>query len=183
MCESSTIHKFEAAGCGIAPFRIVNVEIRTGPIKSVVDFGNGPVEVEVGSPGQPMGCCDYCGQGIAECWIIQDANGKRFMVGSSCVAKTGDAGLKKQQAPHKTKLRHARDDARIAAAEKLFEREAVRALLATRPHANEYRASLGDSLADSVEWSLAHAGRAGKIKAARVIESAAKHLKATGRDS
>lgn len=178
-----TVHKFEAAGLGKAPFQLVGFDRRVGPIRRMVDFGNGAVEVEVGAPGQPMGSCDYCGTGIADCYVIQSADGKKFVVGSTCVNKTGDAGLRRAMAPHKRRLKNERDDARIAAAVETFEREAVRALLATRPHANAYRASLGDTLADSIEWSLANAGRAGKIKAARAIESAAKHLVATGKGS
>lgn len=174
MCNAETIHKFEAAGCGVAPFRVLGVEVRVGPLK-FVDKKSG-LDVTVGSPGQPMGCCDYCGQGIAECWIIVDAKGHRFMVGSTCVNKTGDAGLRRGMAPHKRKLAHARDDARIAAARELGNRDDVRGALEALPHPNPYRAEQGDTLADWCGWMLSNAGRSGMIKVARVIEKAAKGL-------
>jgi hypothetical protein len=41
----------------------------------------------VGAPGQPMGVCDYCGQGIKECFKIRAACGKRFEVGCDCVRR------------------------------------------------------------------------------------------------
>ena len=80
MCEKQ-LHPFEDAGLGVAPFRFVGVENRVGPIS----LGNG---VTVGAPGQPMGVCDYCSQGIKECCIIQDSTGKTFVVGNVCVGKT-----------------------------------------------------------------------------------------------
>lgn len=177
-----TIHKFEAAGLGKAPFQLVGFDRRIGPIK-MLDRDGMPTGTEVGAPGQPMGSCDFCGMGIADCYIIQSADGKRFIVGSTCVNKTGDAGLRRAMAPHKRRLKQERDDARISAAVETFERPAVRALLASLPHGNEYRASQGDTLADWADFIFVRGGRSGKIKAARVIESAAKHLVATGKDS
>lgn len=179
MCNANetTIHKFEEAGCGIAPFRIIGVEIRTGPIKQVDENGNF-TGVEIGAPGQPMGCCEYCGQGIAECWIIEDANGHRFMVGSTCVDKTGDAGLKKQKNPHKRKLKHDRDDARIGAAVALLSRDDVREAMSKLPHTNEHWAAKGETFFNEVEWFFKNAGRSGKVKAARKVEKFVKELDA-----
>lgn len=108
----SDIHVFEAAGLGKAPFRVLGVECKVGPIR----YERNGVEVQVGSPGQPMGCCAYCFTGIMECWSIRSADGKVFDVGCECVRKTGDAGLKRGMAPHLRAMRHAKDDARIEAA-------------------------------------------------------------------
>jgi hypothetical protein len=54
---SEKVHIFERAGLAKAPFRYVGSTYRVGPIR-FIDKG---VEVRVGSPGQPMGTCDYFG--------------------------------------------------------------------------------------------------------------------------
>jgi hypothetical protein len=40
-----------------------------------------------------IGSCMYCGTFIVHHFVIQDANGHQFFVGSECVNKTGDASL------------------------------------------------------------------------------------------
>lgn len=79
------VHVFQKAGLGLAPFRCVGVVSKVGPMV----MGN----VTVGSAGQAMGTCDYCGTGIKDCYVIRSSDGKQFEVGCDCVAKTGDAGL------------------------------------------------------------------------------------------
>lgn len=78
--EPNTIHPFEVAGLGRAPFRLVGFERKVGPIKLACG-------TEVGSPGQPMGTCDFCGTGIADCYQIRSADLKTFVVGCDCVMK------------------------------------------------------------------------------------------------
>lgn len=73
-------HPFEAAGLGIAPFRLVAVEEKR--------FCPTP-----GMPSKPGGTCDHCGASIVECCVIADTNGKKFTVGSVCVNKTDDLHL------------------------------------------------------------------------------------------
>tara|TARA_R110002126_G_scaffold226772_7_gene371470 strand:+ start:156 stop:683 length:528 start_codon:yes stop_codon:yes gene_type:complete len=80
------MHVFTRSKLGSAPFRCVGVFQQVGPI--VLSDGT-----QVGSPGQAMGVCAHCGTGIADCYQIKSADGKTFVVGSSCVEKTGDAGL------------------------------------------------------------------------------------------
>jgi len=168
--EKEKIHVFEAAKLGKAPFRILGVSEERGPKKTVMDG----VEVSVGAPGQPMGSCRYCGQAIAECWTIRSADGNEFIVGSTCVNKAGDAGLRSQMAPYKRKLRHAREEKRINAAKELLEnREDIRKQLTTVESPNRYSASM----LEHVEWIMKNAGNAGMIRAARVIEKAEKMLK------
>jgi hypothetical protein len=74
-------HKFETAGLGIAPFRLVRVEMRWFSIPGI--------------PGskKPGSSCMFCGHPIAECCFLRDANGKEFHVGNECIKKAGDAGL------------------------------------------------------------------------------------------
>lgn len=78
--SNGTNHPWEVAGLGKYPFRVVGVFENRGPIHM-------PDGTMVGAPGQPMGTCDYCGNGIAECWSIKAADGKRFIVGCDCVRK------------------------------------------------------------------------------------------------
>lgn len=73
-------HPWEIAGLGLPPYRVVGVETRRGP----VHLPNGMM---VGAPGQPMGTCEYCFQGIADCYKILSSDGKRFVVGCDCVRR------------------------------------------------------------------------------------------------
>ena len=82
------MHVFTRSKLGAAPFRCIGVHQKLGPIH----MADG---TEVGYPGQPMGVCAHCGTGIADCYVIRSAEGNVFVVGSSCVEKTGDAGLLK----------------------------------------------------------------------------------------
>ncbi len=82
MSEVSTVHPFEVAGLGLAPFRCTGHSYEVGPRK----LADG---TEVGSAGQPMGCCDYCGQGIANVYYIKSSDGRIFTVGCDCVLKIG----------------------------------------------------------------------------------------------
>lgn len=81
------IHPWEDAGLGLAPFRCLGVERRIGPIK-YQDPKYPGITTEIGAPGQPMGRCDFCGQGIADCYLILSKDGKKFVVGSDCVRRT-----------------------------------------------------------------------------------------------
>ncbi len=84
--EQVGMHVFTRSKLGSAPFRCVGVYQKVGPIR----MADGS---EIGSPGQAMGVCAHCGTGIADCYEIKSAEGNTFVVGSSCVEKTGDAGL------------------------------------------------------------------------------------------
>lgn len=159
---SSTIHAFEKAGLGIAPFRLIRVEMRR--FKACPEC-----------PSQPGSSCDYCGEGIVETCIIQDVNGKTFKVGNVCVGKTGDRGLINPIKVELARLRrdesHKRDDERIAKAQaSLVVDEALRATLSAQPHPNSYRAEKGDTLLDSVNFLISFAGRKGKVDAAKIVE-------------
>lgn len=75
----TTLHKFEAAGLGKAPYRYTGCEEKVHP------NGDGTVK--------PGGSCQYCSTGIRYCFWFISADGKRFYVGSDCVHKAGDQGL------------------------------------------------------------------------------------------
>jgi len=171
-------HPFERSGCGRAPFRFVGIDYRVGPIKQ---YKNGqPTGLEIGAPGQPMGCCRHCGQGIAECCIIEDADGKRFVVGNVCVGKT-DRKLHRVTDPEIKKLRKAnrerREDERIDKATALFKRDDIGDALLAIPSPNTYRAKKhGETGFDFVEFMLTRAGRTGMMKAARLVEKIAEQV-------
>lgn len=153
----SAVHVFERAGLGIAPFRFVGCYESRGPIITHV---NG-VECHVGAPGQPMGTCAYCGQGIAICCQILSADGRRFIVGYDCVRKTGDAGLKKAINRYVTNIRHLKEDAEIASGREWFEVECA----AGRDFGDSPTGR--SSFAEYFGWMMRNAGRAGKLKAIR----------------
>jgi hypothetical protein len=158
------MHPFEKAGLGKAPFHVVGVEIRRGPIEIQPGLFSG-------APGQPMGCCAYCATGIAECWLIRSADGKVSVVGNECVRRTGQTRLVKEAAPHLRELRHAAEDRRIEAAKGLLQRPDVQHALDSMP-APEWARS--ETMLGYIEWLIQNAGNAGKIRAVRVIEKAAK---------
>lgn len=76
------IHIFERAGLGKAPYQY----------KGMTENVYVPCP---GAPGQAGGTCDYCGTGIRYEFIFVSADGKRFVVGSDCVHKSGDSGMRK----------------------------------------------------------------------------------------
>lgn len=168
---ATDLHVFEAAGLGTAPFRYLGFTELRGPIK-ILENGvwNG---LESGAPGQPMGTCAYCGQGIAICCEIRSADGKTFVVGSDCVEKTGDAGLRKVKtdvAKFKAAATKAREEERIDALLVRLQNDApLLALLNGKPSPNKWRAENGETLLDSVIWFLHNAGHAGKIKTVRMV--------------
>jgi hypothetical protein len=154
----STIHEFERAGLGKAPFKFVGVAEKT-------------YQACQGAPVQPGGTCAYCGQAIRYCFGIRSADGKRFVVGSDCVDKTNDAGLRRVVDAKVNELKrtaqHARQDALIAQATAALPQ--AEAALRAIPHPQEYRASKGETKLDQVVWYLQNAGRSGKCWAAKEI--------------
>lgn len=159
------IHKFEEAGLGKAPFRLVRVEIRR--YKAAPD-----------APSQPGAACNYCGTGIVETCIIRDANGKQFHVGNECVKKTGDLGLVDVVKREVNRLRRegqaVKDKERIAAGRERLTNDAdVRAALASLPHPNEWYAKNGHTLLSYVEYLMQNGGTSGRVRACRIIDKAA----------
>ena len=160
------VHVFERAGLGRAPYTLTAVEY--------LRFQACP-----GAPWRSGASCDYCGTGIVEtCWLLS-ADGRRFKVGNDCIRRAGDRGLRRAidadptvRAARRARAQAqvARDVARIARAVDAL--SAVRSQLAALPHPNAALAGQGRTLTDWCEWMLAHAGRAGKLRVARLIEQA-----------
>lgn len=77
------LHRFERAGMGKAPFRVVG-------------YGREVFQAIPGDPScplQPGTSCDYCGTGIMDVAYIESSDGQKHKVGCDCVEKVGDAGL------------------------------------------------------------------------------------------
>jgi hypothetical protein len=157
---NNSIHAFERAGLGKAPFRLVNMEIKH-------------YQACHGAPLQPGGACEYCGTGIVECCTIADVNGKTFVVGNVCVGKTGDRGLidiaKRKLNALRLEMRHKREEERIANAKGLLSREDISNVLAEMPHPMNWP---NMSALSYCQFLMKNAGNAGMIRAARIIESA-----------
>ena len=164
--EADTLHPFEKAGLGKAPFRYIGSEVKIGPIKLADGI------TIVGSPGQPMGTCDYCGMGISVCYTIESVDGERFVVGSTCVNKLYRASnqtasqlaydpvyqqIKADKRDRDRKLRHEREAAKIKAGKEWA--ESHRSELEAMP--NPYRA--GENLWQQYEWFMLHAGNKGRL--------------------
>ena len=169
------IHPWEKAGLGKAPFRWMGITEEIGPRVYAQPDGT---TLTVGSEGQPMGCCAYCGQGIAECHHIRSADGKNFTVGCDCVRKVNAKGSKVLTAAEKasrarvTDRRRARESAAIAEGEQFLARADVRAFLVSRPSLTKWRAEQGDTLADYIDFVWPRCGHAGKLRLIAQIREA-----------
>lgn len=162
---TQSCHPFEKAGLGKGPFRFVGLFRKVGPITTQVAPG---VEVQVGSPGQPMGTCDYCGMGIADCYEVASADGKKFVVGCDCIMKVYKEYGTESADPVKRAIDNARKDAQRKArhareALKLAEYrawvEAHRAELEATPNPNRK----GETIMDRVDWYARRAGTSGNL--------------------
>lgn len=162
--ERSTIHRFEIAGLGKAPFTF------TGKVSEKT------YQSCQGAPIQPGSTCDYCGTCIRYEFWVASTDGKEFKVGCDCIHKTDDAGLIQQISVAERKLRDAKNlAAKTRKAEKLALRvnaakeklPSVCGTLASQPHPNTYFAEQGKTLLDYVNWCFEN--RAGD-RAATIIE-------------
>jgi len=166
MENTNTQHVFETAGLGKAPFTYQGCYEDKGPHK----LADGS---EIGAPGQPMGTCAYCGQGIAICCRIKSADGQTFTVGSDCVAKTGDKGLKALVQKDSRKRAKGREQERVQQLQERLENDLeLRAALEARPHPKGFKnRETGEALTllDQVTWMMQNSGHAGRMRMVRAI--------------
>lgn len=91
----TAVHCFEKSGLGKAPFRCVG--FASIPSASMAEHNVSAYNNAMAMLPRDVGCgtCDYCGTAIMHNFIIQGSGegDRRFVVGSDCVARTGDAGL------------------------------------------------------------------------------------------
>lgn len=153
------VHKFEKAGLGKAPYSFTGGQTMTFQACS-------------GAPIQPGGSCDYCGTAIMQAFWFRSADGKSFKVGSSCVNKSGDAGMirivKTEERQRQRKVRHARESQQIAYLKDNIEK--VRGALQALPHPAEWAAKKGLTKWDWATWMLVNSGNAGKIRLLKEIK-------------
>jgi hypothetical protein len=167
-------HVFERSGCGRAPFRFVGCFEDRGP----KNLGNGFM---VGSPGQPMGVCAHCGTGIAICCTIRDADGKHFVVGSTCVEKTGDDGLIRsfKRSPDKRRMDRLRremlDARKTDEIDSILEDHAD--LFKSLPHPRGFTdrsTGLPMTFMDFCEWMRANCGASGRHRFLKQLKTTLK---------
>lgn len=155
-------HVFEKAGLGIAPFTLV------GMTENVIRHPDGTT--------QNGGCCKYCYNGIRYEYRVRDANGKTFVVGSDCAAKTGDAGLRRKVTEYERKLAaqkraKAADKAkaRITVAKERIATPEIVAQLSAKPHPNARFCAEGKTMLDYAQWVLANGGTKGRLEIAKLV--------------
>jgi hypothetical protein len=156
MDNAETVHVFERAGLGKAPFRFV------GAVAQDIGHGVRYLDRSMNLTTKPGGTCAFCGQYILNMYDVESADGRRFHVGSDCILRTGSAGLikavNKAVAKLRREQRQARERANGAEMVALLADERVRATLATQSHPNAYRADKGESLLDWADWMAQHGG-------------------------
>ncbi len=164
-------HVFETSGKhGKAPYKVVGYDYAVGPVR-FIDKQTG-IEMTCGSPGQPMGCCDHCGTGIAHIFIIESSDGVRFKVGSDCVLKTGDEAMKKVV---DARLKPVRSQ--MAAKQANADREYVLNCIGDKQIAEILTTRYihpfikAKSYFDYAEWMLQFGGKSGVSRVAKRIRS------------
>jgi hypothetical protein len=163
---AAKVHKFELAGLGQAPYRF------TGQWKSLF--------IVPGESARPGSSCDYCATSIANVYDFTAADGKKFHVGSDCVMKAGDAGMKKVVAAavkaNNAALRAERSaKVKVNVVEALKDESTVAALSAL-PHPRGFmnrETGAALTLLDWAQWMLANAGAKGRSEVAKVINGLA----------
>lgn len=150
----TTVHCFEKAGLGKAPFRYI------GMVDQNIKYGQATGTINgIEFSTKPGGSCAYCGTYIVNMFNVESADGNRFHVGCECIKKTGDQGLIRLVAADIKKAEKAKRDAKKSAAlqrdQELCENFNF-ALYADTSHPNPYFASEGKTLADWAQWMKAN---------------------------
>jgi hypothetical protein len=163
---NTTLHPWTKAGLGDAPFRFAGYYESRGPIRC--DDGS-----EVGAPGQPMGTCDFCGQGIANCFAVESKDGKRSIVGQDCIRRLGSCG---------TTLRAAAVRARRDVERTQRIRASAADVAARRAEREEYEAAVAANLRATT--LAAHPGLAEALRSEHeIVREIAKNFEQHGRIS
>lgn len=115
---NDSIHKFEIAGMGKAPFKVVG--FYKIPSLSLAEHNPNAYNNQLSAmpQGFGIGSCAFCGIGLVNNYLIESADGKKSAVGCDCVGKAGDAGLTSKI---KEMQRQARREAREIAREAKYQ--------------------------------------------------------------
>jgi len=111
MQSNDTIHKFELANMGKAPFKIVGFFKLPSASSAEANPLSYQEQLKVMPKGFGIGSCTFCGIGLINNYLIESSDGKKSAVGCDCVKKVGDKGLTTQI---KEMQRIARREAREA---------------------------------------------------------------------
>jgi hypothetical protein len=151
---TATVHCFEAAGLGKAPFSydgVIHQEMAYGE-RVLGSVGGCTMTTKAG------GTCDYCGTYIVNMFRVRSSDGNTFKVGCDCIRKTGDEGLirrveKDVKAANK-KRRDERKMTKLIAAKEycLATIPSHRGTLASLPHPSPTLAGLGRTGLDYANW-------------------------------
>ena len=147
-------HKFERAGLGKAPFRVVGYSEERFTIP-----GTGVT--------RPGASCDYCGTAIVDAFWVVGSDGKRFKVGSDCVRKSGDSGLTRAVTEQERETKRKRAEERI---ERIYARAKLGEFdeaLSRLPHPKGWE---GKTALDWAQWTMRNAGQTGRIQVCRFLE-------------
>ena len=153
MTAIPTTHVF--AHLGPAPYRF------QGVTQNLFTIAGCP---EASKPG---GTCDHCGTGILWEFHLVAADGRAFKVGSSCILKSGDAGLRHAVTDHQRAQRRRRNR---------LSWEAARRAQAARPKSVAAVAYEARQAAQQAERAVADAERA--VALAAKLEGLADVLRA-----
>ena len=145
------IHAFEESGLGKAPFEFVNLFMRETN-------------------------CQHCGTPILYNCVIEDVNGKQFIVGNVCVHKTGDEGLHRVVDQKIVEFKRKRDMERAGKAKETYLN--MRDHFEEQPHPCKGKNKFFDNmtLADYFDWMFKNGSLSGKIRISRIIEKTLKEL-------
>ena len=152
------IHAFEKAGLGKAPFRIIGYERKT-------------YQSHPGAPVQVGGSCDYCSTGIIDTFWVKSVDGKEFKVGSSCINKCGDSGLKSSIKKYASKIRKEKEQDKINAGLLLLEDSEMIKKLESIPHSKEWLSAQGKTKYDEIKWYFDNAGNRGKLQVCKFMDN------------
>lgn len=115
--KNVVVHKWTDAGLGSAPLRVVGMIHHPSPEsygQNVAGYNNAvkAAHEQAKAYGVTLCTCDYCGTGIMNNYVVKNAEGKAFVVGCDCVAKTDDTRVisqaKNLKRIHDRKLRDER---------------------------------------------------------------------------
>jgi len=102
MMETKITH---ASTMGAAPYRFI--ALVSFPSKAILEANPESYNLQMGycvSMGA-KGVCDHCGNIISNHYIVEDAEGKRFAVGSECIHKVNGINTQVVTEAHKAKLK------------------------------------------------------------------------------
>jgi len=155
----ASIHVFEQAGLGKAPFRFIgHLEMPSRGLQEAnpTAYNLAMSEHPRTTNGLGVGSCHFCGTPISTHCLIQSADGQTFFVGSDCVEKTGDAGLKagiRRMARERNRTRNeTRRRELTPVLEALVNDNEM--TLAGMPHPNSHFARQGKTWKDYADWMM-----------------------------